>query len=58
MGKITMIVVNKQQYLKELAHLTLLNCLNANGIIRFKYNQKLKQKQEREIKYARNKKPF
>lgn len=49
MGKITMIVVNKQQYLKELAHLTLLNCLNANGIIRFKYNQKLKQKQERKI---------
>jgi hypothetical protein len=49
MGKITMIVVNKQQYLKELAHLTLLNCLNANGIIRFKYNQKLKQKNERKI---------
>jgi hypothetical protein len=45
-GKITMIVVNKQQYLKELAHLTLLNCLNANGIIRFKYNQKLKQKRK------------
>ena len=42
---------NKQkQYLKELAYLTLLNCLNANGIIRFKYNQKLKQKNERKIK--------
>jgi hypothetical protein len=37
---------NKQkQYLIELARITLLNCLNANGIIRFKYNQKLKQKQ-------------
>ena len=48
-----MIVVksNKQeQYLIELMKLTLLNCLNSNGIIRFKYNQKLKQKQERKIK--------
>ena len=43
---------NKQkQYLIELARITLLNCLNANGIIRFKYNQKLKQKKERKIKY-------
>ena len=42
-----MIVVNKKQYLKKLAYLTLLNCLNANGIIRFKYNQKLKQKKGR-----------
>jgi hypothetical protein len=50
MGKITMIVVNKQQYLKELAHLTLLNCLNANGIIRFKYNQKIKQKMKGKTK--------
>ena len=42
---------NKQeQYLIELMELTLLNCLNSNGIIRFKYNQKLKQKQERKIK--------
>lgn len=38
---------NKQDLIK-LAELTLLNCLNANGIIRFKYNQKLKQKKERE----------
>lgn len=37
---------NKQDLL-ELMKLTLLNCLNANGIIRFKYNQKLKQKKER-----------
>jgi hypothetical protein len=53
MGKIIMMIVetNKQkQYLIELARITLLNCLNANGIIRFKYNQKLKQKQERKIK--------
>ena len=49
MGKITMMIVetNKQkQYLIELARITLLNCLNANGIIRFKYNQKLKQKRK------------
>jgi hypothetical protein len=53
MGKIIMMIVetNKQkQYLIELARITLLNCLNANGIIRFKYNQKLKQKNERKIK--------
>jgi len=38
---------NKQkQYLIEIARITLLNCLNANGIIRFKYNQKLKQKRK------------
>ena len=50
MGKITMMIVqtNKQkQYLIKLCKITLLNCLNANGIIRFKYNQKLKQKKER-----------
>jgi len=41
-----MIVVNKKQYLIELARLTILNCLNANRIIRFKYNQKLKQKRK------------
>ena len=42
---------NKQkQYLIELARITLLNCLNANGIIRFKYNQKQQQKQKRKIK--------
>ena len=46
MGKITMIVVNKQQYLKELAKLTLVNILNCpNGIIRKQYENKLKQKQ-------------
>ena len=38
---------NKQkQYLIKLCKITLLNCLNANGIIRFKYNQKLKQKRK------------
>ena len=38
---------NKQkQYLIELARITLLNCLNANGIIRFKHDQKLKQKRK------------
>ena len=41
------VVKNNKQYLIKLAQLTLLNCLNANGIIRFKYNQKLKQKKER-----------
>ena len=52
MGKITMIVVNKQQYLKELARLTLVNILNCpNGIIRRQYENKLKQKNERKIKY-------
>jgi len=40
-----MIVVNKQQYLKELAKLTLVNILNCpNGIIRKQYENKLKQK--------------
>ena len=48
---------NKQkQYLIELMKLTLLNCLNANGIIRFKYNQKLKQKKERENNETNNNK--
>jgi len=42
---------NKQkQYLIELARITLLNCLKSNGIIRFKYNQKLKQKKGKENK--------
>ena len=47
-----MIVVNKQQYLKELAKITLVNILNCpNGIIRKQYENKLKQKKERKIKY-------
>ena len=41
-----MMIVSKsnKQDLLELMQLTLLNCLNANGIIRFKYNHKLKTK--------------
>ena len=43
------VVKSNKQYLIKLAQLTLLNCLNANGIIRFKYNQKLKQKKKKRI---------
>ena len=53
-----MMIVSKsnKQDLLELMQLTLLNCLNANGIIRFKYNKKLKQKQERENNESKFKK--
>jgi uncharacterized membrane protein YebE (DUF533 family) len=45
MGKITMmIVVNKQQYLKELAKITLLNVLSAKGVIYTHYKNKQKRK--------------
>jgi len=55
MGKITMmIVVNKQQYLKELAKITLLNVLSAKGVIYTHYKNKQKRKdKQNEIRRAR-----
>jgi len=43
-----MIVVNKQQYLKELAKITLLNVLSAKGVIYTHYKNKQKRKENKQ----------